>query len=104
MMARIFLNHVKFGAVQLLTAKYHYFSTLIEINVPGLVLKKINSAMHFFMLAQRAIQCNIQIPDRSHELLILYYFIQLNFKIKGKNQMVNQVELNMFTPCCLPEP
>lgn len=48
MMARIFLNHVKFGAVQLLTAKYHYFSTLIEINVPGLVLKKINSAMHFF--------------------------------------------------------
>lgn len=39
MMARIFLNHVKFGAVQLLTAKYHYFSTLIEINVPGLVLK-----------------------------------------------------------------
>lgn len=104
-MARIFLNHVKFGAVQLLTAKYHYFSTLIEINVPGLVLKIKNQLSYaFFMLAQRAIQCNIQISDRSHELLILYYFIKLNFKIKGKNQMVNQVELNMFTPCCLPEP
>lgn len=47
-MARIFLNHVKFGAVQLLTAKYHYFSTLIEINVPGLVLKIKNKLSYAF--------------------------------------------------------